>query len=543
MNTSDSEELKRQITAQNAIIEGLKSEKLQLELFFNSAPKFVKIIELIREENEDATDYYYRHANTGFLELVGMTKPQLIGKRFKELFELIDPYWLEIYNKVAHTGKSVTYKNQNTNNGKYYEIFAWKLKKNLIAVVFADNTERKKQELKIIEDKERAEKSDRIKNNFISNLSHEIRTPMSGILGFTEFLSDPTLSETKRKHYITIIQNSGKQLMRTMDDLLEFSKLGTKQVSLIENEICLNNLILELFTVFNIKARENKTPLYLKTGLSDTESTVLIDETKLKNVLSNLLENALKFTKQGYIEFGYNKVDSNLVMYVKDTGVGIKPERQKSVFERFSKEEKESSKNIGGLGLGLWIAKENTELLGGKISLESKKNEGTTFFVTLPYTPIESYEDPNNPSSSKEYEEEDFHNCNILIAEDEEINFLYLEILLRKHINLNCNIFHAKDGAEAVAICKDNDEIDFVFMDLKMPQMDGFEAVKLIKEFRPELPIIAQTAFSSKKDKEKVFASGFSGFLSKPISKESLSDVLNLQKEQKRVKESINFRN
>lgn len=473
-----------------------------------------------------------------------MTKPQLIGKRFKELFELIDPYWLEIYNKVARTGKSVTYKNQNTNNDKYYEIFAWKLQKNLIAVIFADNTERKKQELKIIKDKKRAENSDRIKNNFISNLSHEIRTPMNGILGFTEFLSDPTLSETKRKHYVTIIQNSGNQLMRTMDDLLEFSKLGTKQVSLIEKEICLNNLILELFTLFNIKARENKTPLYLKKGLSDTESTVLIDETKLKNVLSNLLENALKFTNQGYIEFGYNKVDSNLVMYVKDTGVGIKPERQKSVFERFSKEEEESSKNIGGLGLGLWIAKENTELLGGKITLESKKNEGTTFFITLPYSPIESSGEPNNSSSSLiKHEEEDSHKCNILIAEDEEINFLYLEILLRKHINLNCNIFHAKDGVEAVAICKNRSEIDFVFMDLKMPLMDGFEAVKLIKEFRPELPIVAQTAFSSKKDKEKVFASGFSGFLSKPISKESLSDVLNLQKEQKRIKESINFRN
>jgi CheY-like chemotaxis protein/nitrogen-specific signal transduction histidine kinase len=415
--------------------------------------------------------------------------------------------------------------------------------KNLIAVVFADNTKRKKQQLKIIKDKKRVENSDRIKNNFISNLSHEIRTPMNGILGFTEFLSDPNLSETKRKHYITIIQNSGKQLMRTMDDLLEFSKLGTKQVSLIENEICLNNIILELFTLFNIKARENKIPLYLKTGLSDTESTVLIDETKLKNVLSNLLENALKFTKQGYIEFGYNKVDSDLVMYVKDTGVGIKPERQKSVFERFSKEEEESSKNIGGLGLGLWIAKENTELLGGKIALKSKKNEGTTFFVKLPYTPIESYEEPNNPVSSfKEYEETDFHNCNILIAEDEEINFLYLEILLRKHINLNCNIFHAKDGAEAVAICKDNDEIDFVFMDLKMPQMDGFEAVKLIKEFRPKLPVVAQTAFSSTDDKEKVFDAGFDDFISKPISKEDLSVIINKQKKQKKIREGLNFK-
>ena len=174
---------------------------------------------------------------------------------------------------------------------------------------------------------------------------------MNGILGFTKFLSDPNLTDIKRKHYVSIIQNSGNQLMRTMDDLLEFSKLGTKQVKVIEKEVCLNDFLLELFTVFDVKAKENKIPLYLRKGLSDKESTILIDETKLNNVLGNLLENALKFTRNGFIEFGYKQIGSNLEIYVKDTGVGIKSDRQKSIFGRFSKEEKESSKNIGWIGL------------------------------------------------------------------------------------------------------------------------------------------------------------------------------------------------
>ena len=543
MNKPSYEELERQLAAQKTTIERLKKGEHLRCKHFDSVPKNSKIIELIREGNEDAVDYYYRDANPNFLKLVGMTRPQLIGKRFKELFEPIDKFWLELYNEVAKTGNSISYKNTSSNNGKYYEVFVWEIEKNLIAVTFADITERKKQELKIIADKERAEENDQIKENFISNLSHEIRTPMNGILGFTKFLDDPNISDIKRKHYVTIIQNSGNQLMRTMDDLLEFSKLGTKQVTLNEKERCLNNLTLELFTIFDVKAKENKIPLYLRKGLSDIDSTVLIDDTKLNNVLGNLLENALKFTSKGFIEFGYNKVGSNLEFYVKDTGDGIKYSRQKSVFERFSKEEKDSSKNVGGLGLGLWIARENTELLGGKITLESKKDVGTTFFVTIPYAPTLRKLEKNSAADSLNKQvtkKENEHKFTILIAEDEEINFLFLEILLNNQIDLECTIIHAKNGAEAVSICEENAQIDFVLMDLKMPVMDGFEAIKMIREIRPDLPIVAQTAFSSNNDKERVIAAGFNDFLSKPINKEALEEIIN---KQKRIKESLNFKN
>ena len=529
------QELENQILVQKTSIDSFKKKGKEYNDLVVSTPKMFKIIELIYDENGIGIDFYYREVNPAFQKLVGKTKAQLIGNRFKELFGPIDTLWMDTYNKVMKTGTPANIESFLTKEGRYFEVYVWRMNPKLIAVIFSDVTERELLEQKRITEKEKAEESKKINNDFISNLSHEIRTPMNGILGFTEFLSDPNLTDIKRKHYVSIIQNSGNQLMRTMNDLLEFSKLGTKQVKTITEEVCLNDFMLEMFTVFDVKAKENKIPLYLRKGLSDQKSTILTDKNKLNNILGNLLENALKFTKEGFIEFGYNKIGSNLELYVKDTGIGIKGDRQKSIFERFSKEEKESSKNVNGLGLGLWIAKENTELLNGEITLKSKKNKGSTFFVTLPYTPVKNNLDNSSETPSLKEGHKSTFECTILVAEDEEINFLFLEILLKNEVDLNCRIIHAKDGAEAVSICQENTEIDFVLMDLKMPVMDGFEAIKLIKEFRPELPIVAQTAFSSIEDKERVFAAGFNDFLSKPISKEALNEVIKKQKNMKAI--------
>lgn len=378
------------------------------------------------------------------------------------------------------------------------------------------------EELKKARDK--AEESDKLKSIFLANLSHEIRTPINGIVGFANMMSNNEISSEQQKFYTSIIINSSYQLMRIIDDILEISKLETKQIKIINKEVCINNLLLEMFTIYDIKAKENKTPLYLKKGLNDFESTIITDESKLRKILNNLIDNALRYTNKGFIEIGYNLKDNNMEFYVRDSGIGISSEMQEKIFERFSQENKDLSTSFGGLGLGLSIAKENTEILKGTIWVESEKNVGSTFFVSIPYT----------FANSKIIKNEDILKMNtpdikyfwILVAEDEEINYLYIETLLKKS-KINHKILHAKNGLEAVEICKERNDINVVLMDVKMPYMNGYEATQEIKKFRPNLKIIAQTAYSMPEDEEKAIRAGCDAYISKPLQKDLFFGLLN----------------
>ncbi|HCE54083.1 MAG TPA: hypothetical protein DER05_03385 [Lutibacter sp.] len=391
-----------------------------------------------------------------------------------------------------------------------------------------DISEKRQILLDLISAKEKAEEGNRLKTEFIQNMSHEIRTPMNGILGFSDLLDNPDLSNEKRKKFIEIIRNSTHQLLHIIDDLMEISVLETKQIMAEEHPVCLNDLLFELFTIFNIKATKKSISLVLENELSDKESTILTDKNKLNKVLSNLLENALKFTNEGIVELGYKLNKDNepaeLKIFVKDSGIGIKQEKQELIFERFSQAEKELSKKVGGLGLGLSIAKENTELLGGKITVVSELGKGAAFFVTILYKPVNLTQKIENEKIKEKVVNEKKHT--ILITEDEDVNYMVLEILLEDKLKFPCIIIHAKDGLEAVELCKSNPEIELVLMDIKMPKMDGREATRIIKEFRPNLPIIAQTAYSSPEEKEKAFLAGCDDFLSKPINKEDLDSKL-----------------
>ncbi len=497
----------------------------------------------------DAENLKFSYANNGAIQNIGYTLEELNSMTPADLKP---NYSIERFNKII-----LPLKNGERNNLQFETIHQRKDKSQypidinlskfidndrmFFLALIIDITEQKKTEQELIVAKERAEESDQLKTEFFNNMSHEIRTPMNGILGFSKFLNKENLSHEKRKKYVDIVQSSGKQLLHIIDDILEMSKLGAKQVDVIEEQICLNELIEEQFTFFDSIAKLKNIALYHKKGLSDKDCTIVTDKEKLNKILNNLLENALKYTFKGFIEFGYKiiKPDDSpyhlVEIYVKDTGIGIKQENQEIIFKRFSQEEKELSKKVGGLGLGLSIANENALLLGGKITLESEKGTGTTFFITIPYKPANKQQQKtkeqqsaiSNPQTHYQGKvEKTINKYTILIAEDEKINFQYLKTVL-EDFELNIKTLRAKHGIEAIDICKKNTDIDIVLMDLKMPIMSGFDATKQIKEFRPNLPIIAQTAYTSDEEKNEAYKSGCDGFISKPTNEETLKNIIN----------------
>jgi signal transduction histidine kinase/ActR/RegA family two-component response regulator len=381
------------------------------------------------------------------------------------------------------------------------------------------NRELKQSNIDLKQAKEKAEQSSRLKTVFINNISHEIRTPMNGIMGFAELLDDPELPLEKRQFYSKIVLHSSMQLLKVIDDILEISTLETKQVKPDNSTFNLNELLVDLKSIFQIKASERNISLILSKGLSDNKSYIISDKSKLHKILSNLLENAFKFTLKGFVEFGYSISNKQLLVYVKDTGVGIAPENKELVFERFAQESESLSINPGGLGIGLSIVKENVQLLGGTINLKSEKGKGSTFTLSLPYHAA-------NPRQSLNKTPETLTgnggNYTILIAEDEDSNYHYLQALLKDNKVFQCTLIHARNGQEAIDRVASNKNIHIILMDMRMPVMDGFDATRHIKKANPKIPIIAQSAYSTENDQLKIKQAGCDDFIAKPINKNDL---------------------
>jgi signal transduction histidine kinase/CheY-like chemotaxis protein len=395
----------------------------------------------------------------------------------------------------------------------------WYGKKVLISAI-RDFSDRIKFENELIEAKEKAEDSDRLKTAFLQNMSHEIRTPLNAICGFAGLLGEPLISEETRNSYIKIIQNSSNQLLSIVTDILTISSLETRQEKINIQNTPVNLLLTDLLSIFRQQASERNISLSCQLSLSDSQSEINTDSTKLTQVLTNLLSNALKFTHEGSVEFGYKLVQHEnapvLQFFVKDSGIGIDKEYHKTIFERFRQADLSISQYYGGTGLGLSISKAFIELLDGKIWLESEPGEGSVFYFTIPYRPVQSSLKLENQPVLKG------KMATVVVAEDEELNYLFLEILLKK---FDFKILHAKNGKEAVDLCKSNPDVQLVLMDIKMPVMDGYTAAKLIKEFRRDIPVIAQTAYVLENEIKK-YSGIFDGCLPKPIKKESLAAVI-----------------
>jgi signal transduction histidine kinase/CheY-like chemotaxis protein len=384
--------------------------------------------------------------------------------------------------------------------------------------------EHSNQKLELIKAKIKAEESDRLKSSFLANLSHEIRTPMNAINGFTELILNTKTTETEKLEYLNVIEKSGKNLVGIIDDLIEMSKIDSNQLLPNLTVINLDSLVTELYETVKVTVQNKDIDFKLIKSKAPVRFNILTDDIKLKQVIINLLTNAIKFTEKGVVTFSFEIDEENgLINFaIKDTGLGISEDNHKNIFDRFKRVDSDISIKVGGLGLGLAISKAYIDLLGGTITLESKVGEGSTFYFSIPLeysvTDHITVKPINNVEIVKSEEE------TILIAEDDNINFLLFQKMMQ---NKNYKIIRAINGQEAVDICLNTPNIDLVLMDIKMPIMTGFEALEQIRPMRPNLPIIAQTAYSSSEDKMKIEEAGFNGYITKPLNRDNLFELIN----------------
>lgn len=368
----------------------------------------------------------------------------------------------------------------------------------------------------------KAEESDRLKSAFLANMSHEIRTPMNGILGFASLLSEPKLTGAQLKRYVSIIEKSGARMLNIINDLIDISKIEAGQMEVNITECNINEQIEYLYAFFNPETTKKDLRLTYNNKLSNTESIIVTDSEKFYAILTNLIKNSIKYTHDGSIEFGYDKTENFLEFFVKDTGIGIPSDRLEAIFERFVQADIEDSKVYEGAGLGLTITKAYVEMLGGKLWVESVDGQGSQFYFTIPYKTIQkktiAVKEDTIPETSMPMKK-----LKILIAEDEDIAANFLSIILREH---STDILIAKTGKETVDLSRDNPDIDVILMDIKMPIISGYEATKQIREFNKDVVIIAQTAYALSGDQEKAIAAGCDDYISKPIDKNELIEMI-----------------
>ena len=422
-----------------------------------------------------------------------------------------------------------------------------------------DITEKKKMMEELIRAKEQAEESDRLKSSFLANMSHEIRTPMNGILGFTGLLKEPKLTGEEQQEYIGIIEKSGARMLNIINDIINISKVESGQMDVTISETNINTQIEYIYTFFKPETEQKGIQLSYKSQLSKDKAVIKTDREKLYAILTNLVKNAIKFTSKGTVEFGYilknrnevagrdelkNKTDrvkedddrdkaclvstsSELEFFVKDTGVGIRNEQQGFIFERFRQASESLNRNYEGAGLGLSISKAYVEMLGGKMRLESAEGAGSAFYFTIPYQ--NSVQEENAPGSSPSGNKTDNSivpeslKLKILIAEDDEGSAKFISLAIK---TFGKEILQSQTGFQAVEICRNHPDIDLILMDIKMPEMDGYEATRQIRQFNKEVIIIAQTAYALEGDGEKAILAGCNDYLSKPIQRERLTDLM-----------------
>ncbi|MDD5092131.1 MAG: ATP-binding protein [Candidatus Wallbacteria bacterium] len=391
----------------------------------------------------------------------------------------------------------------------------------LAAEINVDISERINFEKKLIKAKEEAEKANRLKSAFLANMSHEIRTPMNLIIGYSELLRDYTELTPDQLKFVDVICNAGDHLLDLINDIIDMSMIESDQFFLKKKPVDLVQFLDELRNTFTKKAMEKpEVSLIIGSAPDGAAQFIFTDPTRLRQVLSNFLGNAFKFTYRGEIELGTRFSGDSLEFFVRDTGIGFEDNKLDHLFQRFQQADDGIAEKFGGTGLGLAISKAIAEHFGGHVWAESVPGSGSVFYLSIPYEPVQ---ESGGETSLESAEYSDLSGKKILVAEDNDTSFEALSMVLGHEGML---VLRARNGLEAVRAVDINHDLAAVLLDIRMPEMNGYDAAIKIKALRPGLPVIAQTAFALNEEREKCLASGCDDYLSKPIKKSELLRVL-----------------
>lgn len=395
---------------------------------------------------------------------------------------------------------------------------------NGLLLVFRDITEQRKNEQELIQAKLRAEESDRLKTAFLANMSHEIRNPMNGIIGFAGILKDDDLTEEDRNRYLDIIEKNAEQLLLIINDIIDISKIESGQEHIKPAKIQIKDLFRDLRDAFMPQALKKKLKLTFTTSLSEKDATVVSDPIKLRQILVNLIGNALKFTSEGSVSISARRAGRGIEFIVSDTGPGIRKEDIGIIFDRFRQTYHDDTLVSRGTGLGLSISRGYAILLGGTLQVKSKFGEGSSFMLKIPHI-VGRFDQSVNKTQEMEKSKVDIPDWSgktILLAEDEPVNVMYMKIALKK---TNVNILVAGTGQEAIDLYSGKDKVDVILMDIKMPVLDGFEAAKRLNELGCTAPIVALSGHAMI-ERERIRDAGFAELISKPVRKDDLITAL-----------------
>jgi len=530
---SSGEDITKRMSIEKALVES--NEKFHS--YIEHSPVGVFVV--------DKTGKYY-DCNPAAYQMLGYTRKELLSMSIIDLLPMQEiEKGLHSFQKLLEKGFNKTELNlQRKDKSTIYVILeAVQLPENNMYLAFTTDIEKMKNvefelmknidviesinkqlgdiNVELVKAKDKAEESDRLKSAFLANMSHEIRTPMNGILGFAGLLKKSILTVEIQEEYISIIEKSGARMLNIINDIVSISKIESGTMDIYISETNINKQTEFIYNLLKLDAEKKKLSITLKNALPDNESIIYTDNEKFNCILSNLLKNAIKYTEQGSIEFGYilkkNSTPDTLMyleLYVKDTGIGIIKSRQEVIFDRFIQADIADKMARQGAGLGLAISRAYATMLGGRIWVESEVNKGSTFYFSIPYNVglIQKIITKNDVHTETETH---VRNLKILIAEDDEAS----EILISINVNkFSKDVLKAMTGNEAVEICRANPDLDLILMDIRMHNLNGYEATQQIRQFNKDVVIIAQTACAQLGDREKAIEAGCNDYISKPIN-------------------------